>query len=202
MAHKVPYAFHSHHSLRAAMGETLDAATPTQPSDQTQLHVPFISSGPAWWLWLQCKSLVPVNNLFSDLSEGSPLSLDIRLAERWMGDWGKRQSVVVGARKPEAIYLANDLWSHFIIDYNAPQHHTWAVFIFCSGSVWRLLFSLRFYLLFFIKPTLNHVSMTVTFNKDNQDKQQCQGCWTHLAKSNNVTINTTTPKKIKETDNN
>lgn len=35
--------------------------------------------------WLQCKSLVPVNNLFSHSSKGLPLSLDIRLAEeRWM----------------------------------------------------------------------------------------------------------------------
>lgn len=36
-------------------------------------------------LWLQCKSLVPVNNLFSNSSKGPPLSLDIRLAEDgWM----------------------------------------------------------------------------------------------------------------------
>lgn len=35
--------------------------------------------------WLQCKSLVPVNNLFSHSSKGPLLSLDIRLAEeRWM----------------------------------------------------------------------------------------------------------------------
>lgn len=38
--------------------------------------------------WLQCKSLVPVNNLFSNSSKGPPLSFDIRLAEeRWIGVW-------------------------------------------------------------------------------------------------------------------
>lgn len=37
--------------------------------------------------WLQCKSLVPVNNLFSHSSKGPLLSLDIRLAEEW---WMRR----------------------------------------------------------------------------------------------------------------
>lgn len=123
--------------------------------------------GPAWWLWLQCKSLVPVNNLFSNLSKGSPLSLDIRLAERWMGEWGKGQSEVVGAGKPEVIHLPNDLWSQFIMDHNAPQHHTWAVLSPCSGSGWRPLFSLACYLLFYFE---SHGSLTETYNEDYWDK--------------------------------
>lgn len=74
--------------------------------------------------WLQCKSLVLVNNLFSNSSKGPQLSLDICLAEtQWMGveqregESGRWK----GAEKPEAIYLPNDLWSQFIMDY---QHHT------------------------------------------------------------------------------
>lgn len=31
---------------------------------------------------------------------------------------------VMSAKKPEAIHLPNDLWSQFIMDSNAPQHHT------------------------------------------------------------------------------
>lgn len=126
--------------------------------------------GPAWWLWLQCKSLVPVNNLFSNLSKGSPLSLDIRLAERWMGEWGKGRTEVVGAGKPEAIHLPNDLWSHFIMAHNAPQHHTWAVWSSCRGSVWRPVFSLACYLLFSYKRCFGTHAPSIETHNDYRNK--------------------------------
>lgn len=38
----------NHHLLSTTVGTTPALATPTQLSDQTQLHVPFISAGAAW----------------------------------------------------------------------------------------------------------------------------------------------------------
>lgn len=122
-----------HHPPSTTVGTTPASATPTQLSDQTQLHVPFISTGARLALWLQRKSLVPVNNLFSNSSKGPPLSLDIRLAvERWMGgsEWnsrGRKWSVwweVIGGRETRSYPSTQRLWSQFIMDSNAAQRST------------------------------------------------------------------------------
>lgn len=58
------------------MGTTPALATPTQLSDQTQLFVPFISTGASWPRGSSVNLWPPVNNLFSNSFKGPPLSLD------------------------------------------------------------------------------------------------------------------------------